>query len=229
VSGVWIPDGFPGRATAAHALCARPERSRRVPVGLAGSAFWIPDGFAGGNGLMLLVREFTASRVKGSRRARGSGCILCTHSRGGTKPPLHCGRSFGAVCLPEAVAGRVSCLLVRLQRLPLSGLGVSAVKSCNGPQHERISRKPFTIRSYAKTRLQLLWNPHLQIIGLKVPWNETVTKMPGGGASALVANTRLKPHFSQRSPNQLQIIGPKLKSRGTNACCGRGETNNVTR
>ncbi len=92
----------------------------------------------------------------------------------------------------------------------------SAVKSCNAAQHEKTSRKPFTMRSYARTRLQLLWNVHLQIIRLKVPWNEQLQKIPGGGASALVANTRLKPHFSQRSPNQLQIIGLKLKSRGTN-------------
>ena len=41
--------------------------------------------------------------------------------------------------------------------------------------------KSFTMRTYAKTRLQLPWNPHLQIIGLKVRWNEHLQKIPGWG------------------------------------------------
>jgi hypothetical protein len=51
--------------------------------------------------------------------------------------------------------------------------------------------------------------------GLKLPWNDTPTKIRGEGASALVANTRLKPHFPRRGPDQSQIIGLKFESRGT--------------
>jgi hypothetical protein len=66
------------------------------------------------------------------------------------------------------------------------------------------ARNSFRIHSY-------------KIIGLKLPWNHTVAKIPGVGRSALVANTRLKPHFSPRSSHQLQIVGLKLTSRATNA------------
>ncbi len=40
--------------------------------------------------------------------------------------------------------------------------------------------KSFTMHSYEKTRRQVLYNAHLQIIGLKVPWNEHLQKTPGG-------------------------------------------------
>ncbi len=40
--------------------------------------------------------------------------------------------------------------------------------------------KSFTMRTYAKTRPQLLCNLHLQIIGLKVSWNEQLQKTRGG-------------------------------------------------
>src|SRR5712692_11088640 len=69
--------------------------------------------------------------------------------------------------------------------------------------------------------IQLLWNPHLQIIGLKLPWNEQLQKTPGGGASALVANTRLKPHFSSRRPDHLQIIVLSTRCVSRGAAGGR--------
>src|SRR5712692_7651146 len=61
---------------------------------------------------------------------------------------------------------------------------------------KKISHNPFTIRTYAKMRLQVLCNPQLQIIGLKVPWNDTLTENTGGRGGMLVANAGLKPHFS---------------------------------
>src|SRR5712692_11157184 len=55
--------------------------------------------------------------------------------------------------------------------------------------------KSFTIRTYAKMCLQVLWNLHLQMIGLKAHWNQHIQKTPGGRGPALVANAGLKDGF----------------------------------
>ncbi len=67
---------------------------------------------------------------------------------------------------------------------------------------KKVSHNPFTMCTCAKTPLQVLCNPQLQIIGLKVPWNEQLQKIPGGRGGTLVANAGLNPHFSLRRPDQ---------------------------
>src|SRR5712692_9877297 len=67
--------------------------------------------------------------------------------------------------------------------------------------------KSFTMCTCARTRPQLLWNVHLQIIGLKVSWNEHLQKVPGWRGSALVANAGLKPNFSLRRPHKSLEFG----------------------
>ncbi len=65
-------------------------------------------------------------------------------------------------------------------------LPLAALEPASAIQLER--HKSFRMRTYAKMCLQVLWNPHLQFIGLKVPWNEHLQKTPGGegGPSCLL-------------------------------------------
>ncbi len=69
---------------------------------------------------------------------------------------------------------------------------VTAVSPVTGHQSaitgHVLTAKSFRIRSYEKMRLQVLCNAHLQIIGLKVPWNEQLQKTPGGRGTSEVKN-----------------------------------------
>jgi hypothetical protein len=97
----------------------------------------------------------------------------------------------------------------QLSTFQLSTIELSTF-DCQLPMALLFQPNPFRMRTYAKTCLQLLWNVQLQIIGLKVPWNEHLQKTPGVGASAVVANAELSPHLSLRRPEQSQIIGLKV-------------------
>ncbi len=138
------------------------------------------------------MREFTLlapSAAEGSAVERADG----TKGGIGQGDTDHCNVFLSQRSL--RLRGEIFPMALRMRKYRASPLESTLTRKCVA--------KSFRIHSY-------------KFKGLKLPWNDTVTKIPGGGASALLANTTLKPYFSQPSPNQLQIIGLKLNSRGTN-------------
>jgi len=191
------------------------RRAFCVPEEVAGWGLGIPHGVAGSRrGLVLLIREFTPSppgraegsavegrcalersrtsrRVQAMNRPRGDRAWTC-----GVAIPVRFSDSGGVYWTPETgvvFPGHVLCVPDGLPGCSSSQRSLRLCgESCSGAQNEKISPKSFTMRTYAKMRLQLLWNAHLQIIGLKVPWNEHLQKIPGGRVSTRVANARLR-------------------------------------
>ena len=99
-----------------------------------------------------------------------------------------------------ATTGAVACLLGggALSRLRNPESEVEDPGRCCGDAGSKAAGsdcKSFRIRTYEKMYPQALWNLHLQIIGLKVPWNEQLQKTPGGRVSTGVANAGLKDGF----------------------------------
>jgi len=143
----------------------------------------------------------------------GRSCGMSRWIPSGRKPAttFSVGKTRGALSLPQQP---ISALQPPVSNSgfgspvggPARSSGIPASRKLprspeTGPPASR-THNPFTIRSCAKTCLQVLCNPQLQIIGLKVSCNQHLQKIPGGRGPALVANAGLNPHFSLRRPDQ---------------------------
>ncbi len=102
----------------------------------------------------------TAPDVLCREDARGPFSAPATHQRG---PPVAGHRSPVTGCGPRLTGHGAR----------VTGRG-SSVAGCWA------LHKSFGMRSCAETRWQVLWNVQLQIIGLKVSWNEQLQETPGG-------------------------------------------------
>ena len=77
------------------------------------------------------------------------------------------------------------------------------------------------MRTYAKMRLQVLWNAHLQIIGLKVYWNEHLQKTPGGGLPTICQDKR-KGAYPSRAAAQCGVLSRTVLPGVTTALLIKG-------
>ena len=137
-----------------------------------------------------------------------SPCVPCSPRarRGGPRGACRRERSRGGTSFVSEVFATDHGSQVAGHTSPVTGRRSRAAGRCISPLEFTLTKKCackcFRMDSY-------------KIIGLKRPWNDILTKNRGVGPSAPVANTRLKSHFPELSPYQLQIIGLKLESHTT--------------
>jgi len=165
-------------------------------------------GLRRGEGLMLLMRRCTLRPLKVRSLDPGWSCGIRFFGprmdlRGLARSPDECDRGD-----TRTAAARTA--------------GSTAVPSeaHNAPPNS------CRMRSCAKMRLQLFWNVHLQIIGLKVPWNEHLQKIPGAGGSIFHSPVATRDAPLSRFLCPVQVCGttshPANRHPGLNGGKGKG-------
>ncbi len=155
------------------------------------------DGFPGPRGRMVfLIREFTLSVVEGlaptppSRATRSaveaSRRMPFTDFHGGLKPLLHSSRGLRAFCVPQDPHGAP---FLRPRGLCVPALpGNPPPVTCHQPP---VAFKSFRMHSYEKCDRNSFGIHSYEFKGLKLPWNDTLTKIPGWGAPLCLAHPSL--------------------------------------